>query len=86
MFKSDVEVDIELWDLAEIRRLPGKISLNASFGAYLQQVVEEEGMVRYRKGLEINRRRVEAGEYPQLREMILRERNENHRILVIGGE
>jgi hypothetical protein len=86
VFSATVDVDLELWDGAEIQRLPDAVNLEAPFGFYKVSCGQEKNTIRYKKRVEINRRRIEPEEYPRLREILLRDRNEVHRTVVLGWE
>jgi len=84
-FVAETRAEIDLWEGAEVGRLPESISGEASFGSYTVRCREEGRTVQFEKRMEILRSGIEPEEYTQLREWVLWDRNPTRATLVIGG-
>ncbi len=85
-FSVRVEVNLELWEGAKIQKLPQPFDLEAPFGSCSVRCEESEGFIRFFKQMEMSRRRIEPDEYPQFRTMVLQDRNEARRTVVLATD
>lgn len=85
-FVAGVDVEIELWEGAEVRRLPEAVSIEAPFGSYRVWCEEEGETLRFGGRMEMIRRRIEPAEYPEFRRMLLQGLNPARSSIVLARE
>ena len=84
-FVAETRAEIDLWEGAEVRRLPESISGEAPFGSYAVRCRDDGRTVQFEKRMEIRSSGIEPGEYPQFREWVLWDRNPTRATLVVKG-